>query len=1159
MLKGVINHPLFKNFKVFMDSSSHPLSKRLTFESNIEEAISSTLSLQPKLLKIPYEFHCFISLLNTRPYLLIYARKSGQNTLDIFNYKTQEIVKSVETDIDAIQEGIKLVSSDDEILVLEHMNATHFYNIETLSRITTVKNTYSYCIEKRDGNILCIKRKEGEFVIDIFVRNLGDLNRLQWRFDVGNIDCISEHYIVSTESDSILRIFRYDDTIYEVSTLELNPIVSHLSKKENYLAIYTHTFHHQVILYDILSSFTSYIPLSSALKHLQFTNNDESVIILEESMILTYYYTNTHKRFSYQIHPSDRIHTFHITNPSFGIVGLYQDFTILSWNYANFNDVEHEDYNGVNVVSPDGLRFYIEKERVKIYSHFNTIGILNIYNISKVYFSKDCYLYSTREIYSLNLNTFEYACIFSIEAEELVDFSSTDADILEFYANENQDISYIICSSSVYIYDLSSRKTLHKLSLVNEKPLAFDLSSSILLTSESRFGKVIYHYDLSQPSNHYDESKNIYTNSEHEILRIYKDKYYLIATSLPEIEVRDAKTRVLKFRIDMSEKVSNMMIVEDYAVIQNVRGEVIWYDMIYKLEVIRIQMPKGIQSVYLSEDREEMYFNCICRSFKYKYPFRNKEFYIYGSEEQTVGIINSLYDIATKLKTKYNPDLKLSLISPGPLRLSDIYLYFNIPKALKASYESEIGSILSLGDYSALDWAIEKGGVALLGIIINATIAFIKKYPKYGLQLTRYLIPLNNTGHPLLYQLYEDLYILNKYPGIPKSCSPDVRLPISRYSSQVYISPTEFISKPDLDKKGQLIEFKSFIIPLNYSLGSKQSLEFLQNILRCKNQSVFATDFIQTYVNKMWEKGCWVLIIEAIIYIAYLITLSKIVLEDFVDLPELVAFTVLNSILLAIELVQIGGSGLAYFRDIWNLIDISRSIISFICIASINGDITLDSNYEIISVVVVLSSTRGVSYFRVNKKTRFFINLLFEVVKDMSAFIVILVYTVVSYCFVYLSLFGDAEGNISPFEDSLSSAISLMFGDISNEPQDEFAWIITIIFLIINPIIMLNLLITILGETYDRVKGNSIVADNIELVELVIEASQLLVWNRKREIKMYYQVCKPPASIFEIENPVEGKLNRILQEVGEISKKIDRRLNDFDGRLEEIYKIITNK
>lgn len=53
------------------------------------------------------------------------------------------------------------------------------------------------------------------------------------------------------------------------------------------------------------------------------------------------------------------------------------------------------------------------------------------------------------------------------------------------------------------------------------------------------------------------------------------------------------------------------------------------------------------------------------------------------------------------------------------------------------------------------------------------------------------------------------------------------------------------------------------------------------------------------------------------------------------------------------------------------------------------------------------------------------------------------------------------------------------------------------------PLIMLNLLIAIMSDTYERVSNGMVEADGKELNSLILEQENMLFWNRNQKSKSY--------------------------------------------------------
>mmetsp|Transcript_26108 Transcript_26108/g.25732 ORF Transcript_26108/g.25732 Transcript_26108/m.25732 type:complete len:155 (+) Transcript_26108:435-899(+) len=80
-------------------------------------------------------------------------------------------------------------------------------------------------------------------------------------------------------------------------------------------------------------------------------------------------------------------------------------------------------------------------------------------------------------------------------------------------------------------------------------------------------------------------------------------------------------------------------------------------------------------------------------------------------------------------------------------------------------------------------------------------------------------------------------------------------------------------------------------------------------------------------------------------------------------------------------------------------------------------------------------------------------------------------------------------------------------GDFDTSGMNTIQWVCFILVTLINMIVMLNLLIAIIGNTFGKVQENYQIADTHELVGMIIEIETMLVKNRKVSDPRYFQMC----------------------------------------------------
>lgn len=127
--------------------------------------------------------------------------------------------------------------------------------------------------------------------------------------------------------------------------------------------------------------------------------------------------------------------------------------------------------------------------------------------------------------------------------------------------------------------------------------------------------------------------------------------------------------------------------------------------------------------------------------------------------------------------------------------------------------------------------------------------------------------------------------------------------------------------------------------------------------------------------------------------------------------------------------------------------------------------------------------------------------------------------------------------------------------------------------LILNPIIILNLFITIVGDAFDKNQNEKTVKDRQELAEMVFEGELLFFWNRKvvnpkflhvvREEHVEIQASNTPGQrIKKISEAIE-LLNRVAyrnkNEIGEIKLFVEGKIEEIQNKTEAILAAVNNK
>ena len=187
---------------------------------------------------------------------------------------------------------------------------------------------------------------------------------------------------------------------------------------------------------------------------------------------------------------------------------------------------------------------------------------------------------------------------------------------------------------------------------------------------------------------------------------------------------------------------------------------------------------------------------------------------------------------------------------------------------------------------------------------------------------------------------------------------------------------------------------------------------------------------------------------QAILYLVYMLLLSyyMIVLEGSeIVTSDLIFF--LNVLLTGYELFQLCLTGSMYFGDLWNYIDILRFSLCFVYSALFWAEYDDKMTKQILVSVAFLSMLRGISYFRLFDNTRYMINLLSEVFRDMTSFLILLAYSTYSFALIYFIMVNnviDSSGDSGeapdkkPFSEYIATSYLLNLGEFDTDDYGAF-------------------------------------------------------------------------------------------------------------------------
>ena len=196
----------------------------------------------------------------------------------------------------------------------------------------------------------------------------------------------------------------------------------------------------------------------------------------------------------------------------------------------------------------------------------------------------------------------------------------------------------------------------------------------------------------------------------------------------------------------------------------------------------------------------------------------------------------------------------------------------------------------------------------------------------------------------------------------------------------------------------------------------------------------------------------------------------------------------------------------------------------------------------------MLNFLRGLTSFRALDGTRFYILLILGSVADIFSFLFIFIYITIAFGIVNSTTIDSKNDTI--FQIIWAKPYDMAHGTFDHEQDiglEYIGFFFASLFIII---VMLNLLISILGDSYDKFQLESNKLDYKERIGAVYECEVLLFWRARTEEAHHFAVCDFPTGKGKIgEDDWTGKVFAIQNTMTAIEKKITNSLTSLESNI----------
>jgi WD40 repeat protein len=548
-----------------------------------------------------------------------------------------------------------------------------------------------------------------------------------------------------------------------------------------------------------------------------------------------------------------------------------------------------------------------------------------------------------------------------------------------------------------------------------------------------------------------------------------------------------------------------------------------------------IQCSSEIRSFHLTPDNKTIAYSTGTDVVVKRSPLATKTIYICGDSSKRYDYLRYMSSIIDSSSEEFSNAFDDWIIEPFHINTLHFYAYYNFEEYLTKALQQGAPFFCTAHGYSPLSIALELDYIGSVSAIIREIRVIFETNPFTFLSIESSLPALNNSGYERLHAVYDTIFSVTRNKNLPKFCDNKPSFPVVTISDSFLPKKETFESVVNYAEDGNQLMFIQSFIKVPLLSGTSESIDFLDSITKCKNLRIYDTKFIQIFLQQKWMQVRWVAYIHALIYVAYLVVLSIYTVNERNSKFLIVPF-VFNCVFLLYEISYMVFSRGLYFRDMWNYLDLARILGIVIYSIFIWLDVYPDTDW-FLAVILLMSWVRGVAFFRV-----------------------------FSFAIVFYALgpYTNEDGTIADFFGYATGFYLVNLGGDDPSPFNQLDWLFFVPVTVLNPIIMVNLLISILGDTYGTVKEYETVNDSRELISQILEAEFIMYWRRGVKDKKFIHMCDefspeitgPEDSLMKKVKALKVKIVKMIDSMGQEQKILDDVAKGLKKRNNDVISVI---
>ena len=310
------------------------------------------------------------------------------------------------------------------------------------------------------------------------------------------------------------------------------------------------------------------------------------------------------------------------------------------------------------------------------------------------------------------------------------------------------------------------------------------------------------------------------------------------------------------------------------------------------------------------------------------------------------------------------------------------------------------------------------------------------------------------------------------------------------------------------EKKLHEITYKISKFPMNIHNGTPFSLLFFKGLNLCEKDVILSD--MKYLINYKWLKLKKVIIVHAICFFLFIMVNTVYLVFYPAEVWLGIICLVLSLAFILFELTCAKGDVVNFILRGLNWLDIVCFVFNIFTL--IIAALKVPNNEIMIAIDVFLYMFRGITYLRIFDGTRYLVAMILRVFTDMISFLIISILWVVMFSLIFKVLHRldeEPKPERSEFWKLFIHVFLLANAEFQSDDYTTIDWIVCVLAVFIVTLAIFNLLIAIIGNTYEWVKENRDYFDIKEKLAIITDFDNFLHqigFNKKKSSFFSYMV-----------------------------------------------------